>query len=143
MEAIKYFSHILMDHEIFYKIFDGPHDVLLCSIFLHLFFKLRELECKISKLVINEIWITRQDFNSGRYHRDMKILKILASNSKQFWVYGIFKKLQIDDDRRGTQILHFLRWLLLKKPLVLEIPLGMLFEKNDIKIALKPTSTKL
>ena len=114
MEAIKYFRHILMDHEIFFKISDGPQDVLLCPIFLLLFFKLRELECKISKLVINEIWITRQDFTSGRYHRDMKILKILASNSKQFWVYGIFKKLQIDDDRWGTQILHFLTWLLLK-----------------------------
>ena len=28
---------------------------------------------------------------SGRYHRDMKILTILTSNSKQFRVYGIFK----------------------------------------------------
>ena len=36
---------------------------------------------------------------SGRYHRDMKILKILASNSKRFTVYGIFKTLQIDDDK--------------------------------------------
>ena len=40
-------------------------------------------------------------FASGRYHRDMKILKILASNSKQFRVYGILKKLQIDDDKGG------------------------------------------
>ena len=31
-------------------------------------------------------------FTSGRYHRDMKNLKILASNSKRFRVYGIFKK---------------------------------------------------
>ena len=38
---------------------------------------------------------------SGRYHRDMKILKILASNSKRFRVYGIFKKLQIDGDKGG------------------------------------------
>ena len=38
-------------------------------------------------------------FTSGRYHRDMKILKILASNSKRFKVYGIFKKLQIDADK--------------------------------------------
>ena len=37
-----------------------------------------------------------------RYHKDMKILKILASNPKRFRVYGIFKKLQIDDDKRGT-----------------------------------------
>ena len=38
-------------------------------------------------------------FTSGRYHRDMKILKILASNSKRFRVYGIFKKLQTDDGK--------------------------------------------
>ena len=49
-------------------------------------------------------------FTSGRYHRDMKILKILASNSKQFRVYSIFKKLQIDDDKKkGHQIQQFLR----------------------------------
>ena len=41
-------------------------------------------------------------FSSGRYHRDMKILKILAPNSKRFRVYGIFKKLQIDDDKGDT-----------------------------------------
>ena len=40
-------------------------------------------------------------FNSGRYHRDMKILKILASNSKWFRMDGIFKKWQIDYDRGG------------------------------------------
>ena len=40
-------------------------------------------------------------FTSGRCHRNMKILKILASNSKRFRVYGIFKKLQIDDDKGG------------------------------------------
>ena len=130
MEASKHFRHILMDHEIFFKIFDGPQDVLLCYIFLLLFFKLRELQCKISKIVINEIWITRQDFISGRYHRDMKILKILASNSKQFWVYGIFKKLQIDDDRWGTQILHFVRWLLLKITSGLRNPPGYAFWKK-------------
>ena len=32
-----------------------------------------------------------EDFTSGKYHRDMKILKILASNAKQLRVYGIFK----------------------------------------------------
>ena len=36
---------------------------------------------------------------SGSYHRDIKMLKILASNSKWFRVYGIFKKLQINDDK--------------------------------------------
>ena len=40
-------------------------------------------------------------FTSGKYHRDMKILKILASNSKRFRVYGIFKTLQIDVDKGG------------------------------------------
>ena len=38
-------------------------------------------------------------FTNGKYHRDMKILKILASNSKQFRVYGILKQLEIDDDK--------------------------------------------
>ena len=32
----------------------------------------------------------------------MKILKLLASNSKRFRVYGIFKKWQIDVDRGGV-----------------------------------------
>ena len=40
-------------------------------------------------------------FTSDKYHRDMKILKILGSNSKQFRVYCIFKRLQIDDDKEG------------------------------------------
>ena len=40
---------------------------------------------------------------SARYHRDMKFLKILASNYKRFRVYGIFKKIQIDDDHQGGQ----------------------------------------
>ena len=45
-------------------------------------------------------------FTSGSYDRDMKILKILASNSK--WV--IFKKWQIDDDKGGGyQILQVFR----------------------------------
>ena len=34
-------------------------------------------------------------FTSGRYHEDMKILTMLASNSKCFRVYGIFKKGQM------------------------------------------------
>ena len=35
------FGHILMGHEIFFKIFDGPQTIFLCSIFVILFFKLR------------------------------------------------------------------------------------------------------
>ena len=34
-------------------------------------------------------------FASGRYHRVMKALKILASNSKHFRIGGILKKWQI------------------------------------------------
>ena len=49
-------------------------------------------------------------FTSGSYDRDMKILKILASNSKRVRVYGIFKKWQIDDDEGGRhQIQQFFR----------------------------------
>ena len=48
-------------------------------------------------------------FTSGKYHRGMTVLKILASDSKWFRVYGIFNKWRIDDDRGVGQILHFLR----------------------------------
>ena len=86
-------------------------------------------------------------FTSGRYHRDMTLLKILASNSNWFRVYGIFKKWQIDDDRGGGQILHFLRYLLLKITSGLKNSPWYLFLikklKNDIKVALKLTGIKL
>ena len=51
---IKYFRHILMGHELFFKVFDGPQNIFLCSLVI-LFFKLRRLEHKISKLAIKEI----------------------------------------------------------------------------------------
>ena len=35
-------------------------------------------------------------FTSGKYHRDMKALIILVSNSKHFRIYGISTKQQID-----------------------------------------------
>ena len=53
--VMKHFSHIFMVHEIFLKIFDGPQNIFLCSIFVILFFKLKRLEHKISKVVIKEI----------------------------------------------------------------------------------------
>ena len=60
----------------------------------------------------------------------MKILKILAYNSKRFRVYGIFKKWQIDDDSSGLKNSPgYVFWL---KKL-----------KNDIKGVLKPTGIKL
>ena len=40
-------------------------------------------------------------FTSDRYHRDMKILKILASKSKQLRNYSILKKGQIDEYKGG------------------------------------------
>ena len=55
VEVMKYFRHILMDHEIFFKIFDESQNIFLCSIFVILYLKLRELEHKKSKLAINEI----------------------------------------------------------------------------------------
>ena len=44
-----------MGHEIFFKNFDGPRSISLCSIFIILFFKLKGLKHKISKLAIKEI----------------------------------------------------------------------------------------
>ena len=32
VEVMKYFTHIFMGHEIFFKIFDGPHNFFLCFI---------------------------------------------------------------------------------------------------------------
>ena len=55
MGAMKYFRHILMGHEIFFKIFDGPQNIFLCSVFIILFCKLKGLKHKISKLTIKEI----------------------------------------------------------------------------------------
>ena len=55
MGVVKYFRHILMGREIFFKISDWPQNIFLCSIFVTLFFNLRGLEHKISKLAIKEI----------------------------------------------------------------------------------------
>ena len=57
------------------------------------------------------------------------ILKILASNSKQFRFYGIFKKWKIDDrgGREATKYYIFLDKFSLKEPQVSKIPLGMFF----------------
>ena len=37
MGVIKYFRHILIGHETFFKIFEGPQNILLRSIFVILF----------------------------------------------------------------------------------------------------------
>ena len=44
-----------MGHEVYFKTFDGPRNIFLCSIFVIIVFKLRRLEHKISKLAIREI----------------------------------------------------------------------------------------
>ena len=44
-----------MGHEIFFEIFDGPQNIFLCSISIILFFKLKGLKHKISKLAIKDI----------------------------------------------------------------------------------------
>ena len=51
----KYFRHILIDHKILFKMFYEPQNIFLSSIFVILFFKLRGLKYKISKLAISEI----------------------------------------------------------------------------------------
>ena len=53
--VMKCFRHISMGHEIFFKNFDRSQIIFLCSVFVLLFFKLRRLEHKISKLAIKEI----------------------------------------------------------------------------------------
>ena len=53
--VMKYFRHILIGHKIFFKIFDGPQNISFYSILVILFFKLRGLEHKTSKLAIKEI----------------------------------------------------------------------------------------
>ena len=50
MGTMKYFKHILMSHEIFFKFFDWPRSIFLCFIFIILFFKLKGLKQKTFKL---------------------------------------------------------------------------------------------
>ena len=78
-------------------------------------------------------------FTSGSYNRDMKILKILSSNSKRVRVYGILKKWQIDDEIRGedTKYNKFLDNLCLKQSLVLKTLLGMIFDSRNSKMTSK------
>ena len=77
MGVMKYFRHILMGHEIFFKTFDGPWNIFLSSIFIILFFKLKRLMHKTSKLAIKEIYerhdmlnkshpLSRYKTNSGK-----------------------------------------------------------------------------
>ena len=69
--VMKYIRHIFIDHEIFFKIFDGPRSIFWCSIFkflmfyvlfLILFFKLRGLE---HKLAIKDIYEKQDMLNKS------------------------------------------------------------------------------
>ena len=75
---------------------------------------------------------------SGRYHREIKILEILAANSKWFRDYDIFKKWQIDDDMgEASKYNNFFDNFCLKQPLVLKILLGMAFDSRNSKMTLE------
>ena len=41
MGGMKLFRHILIGHEIFFKIFNGPQNIFLWSIFVILFFQVK------------------------------------------------------------------------------------------------------
>ena len=46
MGVMKHFRHILMGHETFFNIFDGPQNIFFMPILVILFSKLRELKHK-------------------------------------------------------------------------------------------------
>ena len=73
MGVMKYFRHILMDHEIFFIVFYGPQNISLCSIFTILFFKLRGLEHKISKVAIKETQEGQDMLNKSHPLRRFKV----------------------------------------------------------------------
>ena len=54
-------------------------------------------------------WIFLIIFNGARYHRDMKILKILASNFKRFRFMVFLKNGKLMKGEEPSQILHFVR----------------------------------
>ena len=72
-----------MGHEIFFKIFDGPRNIFLYSIFLILFLKLKESKHKISKLAINEMIHERHDM-LNRSHPISRYKANSGKNKKMF-----------------------------------------------------------
>ena len=72
-----------------------------------------------------------------RYHRDMKILKILVSNFKHFRIYGTFLKMaNWHWTCPGSHFKYFIFFdnFCFKQPLVL-IYLGMFFDSRNSKMA--------
>ena len=73
-------------------------------------------------------------FSIGRYHRDMKALKILASNFEHFRIFGTFNKWQIGVLGRHFIYYFFLDNLYFKQPLVLELHWGMFLDSRNPKM---------
>ena len=82
MGVMKYFRHILIDHEIFFKSFDGPRNISLCSIFLILFFKLKGLKQKISKLAIKETEERHDMLNNHIHSADIRQIVVKIKKKK-------------------------------------------------------------
>ena len=61
---------------------------------------------KVLEHVTLTSWIFLKFLPVVRYHRDMKILKILASDSKHFKIYSIFKNWQIGAGCAPADILN-------------------------------------
>ena len=94
-----------MGHEIVSSIFDRPRNILLCSIFLTVFFNLRGLEHKISKLALKEIYkrqyilnkshpLSRYKANSGK--NEKKCLIYFDPDARVF-VLSNLHKMQLCD----------------------------------------------
>ena len=86
--VMKYCRHILMEHEIFFIIFDGQKNIFLCFIFVVLFFKLKH---KIFKVAIKEIYkredminkshlLSRYKTNSGKNNKKQCLMHFDPDN---------------------------------------------------------------
>ena len=70
--------------------------VVVCICIMLLIGQLHPKSYKISETGHPYLMDIFDIFTSGRYHRDMKILKTLTSKSKHFRFHGSFKKWQFD-----------------------------------------------
>ena len=78
-----------------YAVSEWPHWSLNSKGFI--FYNNKYIKCYFEKNVEERVLNFKPIFL--RSHRDMKILKILASNSRNFRIYGIFKKWKIGTGR--------------------------------------------
>ena len=84
MGVLKYFRHVLMGHEIYFKVFDGPRNIFSCSIFVILFFKLRGLKHQLSKLAIKEIQKRGDMLNKSHPHIHEADIRQFEPNARVF-----------------------------------------------------------